>query len=46
MTRTCVDDMDNDAEGVFNRQAPKCARKSINLQCEFQYCFQPAELLF
>ena len=26
--RTCVDDMDNDAEGVFDRQAPICIRKS------------------
>ncbi len=26
-TRTCVDDMDNDAEGVFDRQAPRCVRK-------------------
>ncbi len=25
--RTCVDDMDNDAEGVFDRQAPRCVRK-------------------
>ncbi|XP_064386526.1 sushi, von Willebrand factor type A, EGF and pentraxin domain-containing protein 1-like isoform X2 [Halichondria panicea] len=23
---TCVDDMDNDAEGVFDNQAPKCVR--------------------
>lgn len=22
--RTCVDDMDNDAEGVFDRQPPTC----------------------
>ncbi len=27
MTRTCFDDLDNDAEGVFNRQAPRCIRK-------------------
>ena len=27
MTRTCVDDEDNDAEGVFNRQAPRCICK-------------------
>ena len=27
-TRTCVDDGDNDAEGVFNGQAPTCVRKS------------------
>ena len=27
-TRTCVDDGDNDAEGVFDGQAPTCARKS------------------
>ena len=27
-TRTCVDDGDNDAEGVFNSQAPTCVRKS------------------
>ena len=25
--RTCVDDLDNDAEGVFNGQAPACIRK-------------------
>ena len=24
VTRTCVDDLDNDAEGVFNRQGPRC----------------------
>ena len=27
-TRTCVDDGDNDAEGVFNGQAPTCVLKS------------------
>ena len=27
-TRTCVDDGDNDAEGVFNGHAPTCVRKS------------------
>ncbi len=27
MTRTCVDDEDNDAEGVFSEQAPRCIRK-------------------
>ena len=27
MTRTCVDDEDNDAEGVFSGQAPICIRK-------------------
>ncbi len=27
MTRTCVDDEDNDAEGVFSGQAPRCIRK-------------------
>ena len=27
-TRTCVDDGDNDAEGVFDGQAPTCVRKS------------------
>ena len=26
-TRTCVDDMDNDAEGVFDRLPPRCVRK-------------------
>ncbi len=26
-TRTCVDDSDNDAEGVFDRQPPTCVRK-------------------
>ncbi len=25
--RTCVDDLDNDAEGVFDGQAPACIRK-------------------
>ncbi len=29
-SRTCVDDLDNDAEGVFNGQAPACIRKWIN----------------
>ncbi|XP_064387537.1 uncharacterized protein LOC135335856 isoform X6 [Halichondria panicea] len=29
MTRTCVDDEDNDAEGVFSGQAPRC----ILIQC-------------
>ena len=27
MTRTCFDDLDNDAEGVFSGQAPRCIRK-------------------
>ncbi len=27
MTRTCSDDLDNDAEGVFSGQAPRCIRK-------------------
>ncbi len=27
--RTCVDDMDNDAEGAFDNQAPICVRKSF-----------------
>ena len=27
MTRTCVDDGDNDAEGIFDGQAPICVRK-------------------
>ena len=27
MTRTCVDDGDNDAEGIFDGQAPTCVRK-------------------
>ena len=27
-TRTCVDDGDNDAEGVFNGQAPTCVSES------------------
>ena len=30
MTRTCMDDGDNDAEGVFDGQAPICVRKSGN----------------
>ena len=29
--RTCVDDMDNDAEGVFDNQAPICVRKSLSV---------------
>ncbi len=28
-TRTCIDDNDNDAEGVFDRQAPECVCKCI-----------------
>ena len=33
-TRTCVDDGDNDAEGVFDDQAPTCVRKStIEISC-------------
>ena len=27
--RTCIDDGDNDAEGVFDMQEPACVRKSI-----------------
>ena len=27
-TRTCIDDGDNDAEGVFDMQKPACVRKS------------------
>ena len=27
-TRTCIDDGDNDAEGVFDMQEPACVRKS------------------
>ena len=30
-TRTCVDDGDNDVEGVFIGQAPTCVRKSTGL---------------
>ena len=29
MTRTCFDDLDNDAEGVFSGQAPACIRKLL-----------------
>ncbi len=29
-TRTCVDDNDNDAEGIFDRQPPTCIRKYIS----------------
>ena len=29
VTRTCFDDMDNDAEGLFSGQAPACIRKFI-----------------
>ncbi len=28
-TRTCVDDNDNDAEGIFDLEAPICVRKYI-----------------
>ncbi len=28
VTRTCLDDLDNDAEGEFSGQAPACIRKS------------------
>ncbi len=31
--RTCVDDNDNDAEGIFDRQAPICVRKCIHSAC-------------
>ncbi len=27
VTRTCLDDLDNDAEGEFSGQAPACIRK-------------------
>ena len=27
VTRTCFDDLDNDAQGVFSGQAPACIRK-------------------
>ena len=27
-TRTCIDDGDNDVEGIFSGQAPACVRKS------------------
>ncbi len=27
VTRTCFDDLDNDAEGIFNGQEPRCIRK-------------------
>ena len=34
--RTCVDDdMDNDAEGVFDNQAPICVRKSHLVNANF-----------
>ncbi len=36
MTRTCVDDLDNDAEGVFNRQSPRCIRKWFSLLTVFR----------
>ncbi len=32
-TRTCVDDNDNDADGIFDRQAPTCIRKYIDSAC-------------
>ena len=40
-TRNCVNDMDNDAEAVFDRQAPRCVRKSLKfIQSEFQIQFK------
>ena len=36
--RTCVDDGDNDAEGVFDGQAPTCVRKLTEyILCVFYY---------
>ncbi len=37
MTRTCVDDEDNDAEGVFSGQAPRCIRKLSALKDNMQF---------
>ncbi len=30
--RTCIDNNDNDADGVFTGQAPRCVRKCCQLQ--------------
>ena len=30
--RTCIDDGDNDVEGIFNHTAPTCDRKSMALK--------------
>ncbi len=39
--RTCIDDDDNDADGVFTGQAPSCVRKCIYIACthnDVYYC--------
>ncbi len=36
MTRTCFDDLDNDAEGVFSGQAPACISKCFYLLAAFR----------
>ena len=36
VTRTCFDDLDNDAEGVFSGQEPRCIRK---LSAYYNYFF-------
>ncbi len=30
--RTCIDDNDNDADGIFTGQAPSCVRECIHIQ--------------
>ncbi len=30
--RTCIDDNDNDADGIFTGQAPSCVREYIHIQ--------------
>ena len=37
MMRTCVDDGDNDAEGIFDGQAPTCVRKFKQSVQNFPY---------
>ncbi len=35
--RTCFDDLDNNAEGVFSGQAPACIRKCFYLLAAFRF---------
>ncbi len=34
--RTCVDDMVNDAEGVFDNQAPRCVHNKVTEDIPFR----------
>ena len=45
--RTCIDDGDNDAEGIFDMQEPACVRKSaiIDPKCKIQKHFQNVMLV-